>query len=567
MSGRKTVLIVDDDPGILRVLSDGLSGVLDLFDVVTASNGQEAVQELERRSVDVLVTDLAMPVMDGFALIAYVTNQRSTLPVVVLSGMVGSMLDQRLAGYGGLRVLRKPASYQEVAACVLEEIERVDRGLIEGIPLSGILQLIEAERRSCKVVVTSGRRRGELDFESGRLINAFSDDFGAEGEAAAYDILGWADTAIELAPLPTNVRRLIHTPMQLLLVEVAAAQDRGHERGAGVAPAGEVPTMAATDEPYHGQFDGADEGHADARPADPPEEPDERHADAQPGDLPEEPDERPNDVPEPEEATAEQGVLTEAEDPAPTAVFFDDDPAPTAAFFDDDPAPDEPLSDDVAAPPEATSDDAPAATDTRAPVAPEPAAVDEAERVEDSILLDEPPVPSGLAEASPEDSSGSTTAESLGSLGELDGEAAATAVPAPPDPPAPMDPPDPPAPPASPAPSDPPDLTAAPAPSPPELPDGHVRDMLAATLRLAERAKAADDALAAVAVEIEAFREAQRRFDEANAQRERRRRDLERFRDEVAQLAREILGRVDGLFDAMASDPAPRELGEDRPTT
>lgn len=91
--------------------------------------------------------------------------------------------------------------------------------------------------------------------------------------------------------------------------------------------------------------------------------------------------------------------------------------------------------------------------------------------------------------------------------------------------------------------------------------------MLAAIERLAQRAKTADDALAAVAAEIDAFRQAQRRFDEANAQREQRRRDLERFRDEVAQLAREILGRVDGLFDAMASDPAPRDLGEERPAT
>lgn len=91
--------------------------------------------------------------------------------------------------------------------------------------------------------------------------------------------------------------------------------------------------------------------------------------------------------------------------------------------------------------------------------------------------------------------------------------------------------------------------------------------MLAAIERLARRAKAADEALAAVASEIDAFREAQRRFDEATAQREQRRRDLERFRDEVAQLAREILGRVDGLFDAMASDPAAGDLREERPAT
>ncbi len=471
MSGRKTVLIVDDDPGILRVMSDGLSNALDLFDVVTASNGLEAVQELERRSVDVLVTDLAMPVMDGFALIAYVTNQRSTLPVVVLSGMVGPMLDQRLAGYGGLRVLRKPASYQEVAACVLEEIERVDRGLIEGIPLSGVLQLIEAERRSCKVVVTSGRRRGELDFESGRLVNAFSDDFGAEGEAAAYDILGWTDTAIELAPLAANVRRLVHTPMQLLLVEVAAAQDRGHEADAG------GPSTAQQD------------AMADAEVANP---------------------EPPDDT-----------VGEEAD--APDAATGGETPdAPGAAAVRDE------------------ADATPAA------------AIDEPEEgLDGSILLDEP-VPSDAFEAPPELVNGSTDTESPAEPGGADGDTATPAVPPPPAAPVP------------PAASVRPPAVSA---STGGGPDAHVSDMLAAIERLAHRAKTADDALAAVAVEIDAFREAQRRFDAANAQREQRRRDLERFRNEVAELAREILGRVDGLFDAMASDPAAGDLGEERPTT
>jgi CheY-like chemotaxis protein len=498
VSGRKTVLIVDDDLGILRVLSDGLSSVLDLFDVVTASNGLEAIQELENRTVDVLVTDLAMPVMDGFSLIAYVTNRRSALPVVVLSGMVGSMLDQRLAGYGGLRVLRKPASYQEVATCVLEEIERVDRGQIEGIPLSGVLQLIEAERRSCNVTVRSGRRRGQLQFESGRLVNAFSDDFGAEGEAAAYDILSWPDTAIEFEPLPANVRRLIHTPMQLLLVELATAQDRESE--AGDPPPVAEPTMAGQDEANPGPHEANPGPHGGAGGTDADEALDGPTA---------EPD-----------GSATDDRASEAPDPVGITENLD----PVAGFHADG--------------------------------APAPAAVDDPERVDDSILLDEPPP--------------TVAAEPAAAL--VTGVAAPDA-PAEPDTPAapeaPAGPGEPggvatvPAAPEAPAAAEVPEAPAA----APAAYDPHVRDMLAAIERLAQRAKSADEALAAVASEIDAFREAQSRFDEEIAQRDRRRRDLERFRDEVGQLAREILGRVDGLFDAMAGDPAPLDAGEERPAT
>jgi hypothetical protein len=95
--------------------------------------------------------------------------------------------------------------------------------------------------------------------------------------------------------------------------------------------------------------------------------------------------------------------------------------------------------------------------------------------------------------------------------------------------------------------------------------DDHVAAMLAAVERLAQRARTADEALAAVAAEVDAFQVAQRRFDEANARRESRRRELEAFREDVARLAREILGRVDGVFDAMAEPDAEPAAAERTP--
>jgi CheY-like chemotaxis protein len=469
MTGRKTVLIVDDDPGILYVLANGLSTILDMYDVVTAGNGREAVEVLEQRPVDVLVTDLAMPVMDGFALIAYVTNQRSTLPVVVLSGMASHSVDQRLSGFGGLRVLSKPASYQDVAQCVLEEIERVDMGQVEGIPLAGVLQLVESERRSCTVIVRSGKRRGRLQFESGRLMNAFSEDFGAEGEAAAYDILSWADTAIEFEHLPNTVRKLIHTPMQLMLIELAVVQDqiRGHDEEApDVATEGSAPPAtpddrtdaAAATEPAEAPHDGAGAGTA----------PD--------GDAELAPD-RGDDAAPADRAPDEAVVATDA-----VAVAAASDREETAAREDDQPAVGRPAEPTAAA-----------------------AVVPHDRPTHDPVVATQPESSGGAP--MPDETKTASAAEKS---------------------------------------------SAAPPPTPAD--DAHVDAMLVAVERLADRARAADDALAAVAVEVDAFRAAQRRFDQVNAQREARRQELEAFRDDVARLAREILGRVEGLFDDLGPD-------------
>lgn len=462
MTGRKTVLVVDDDPGILHVLANGLANVLDMFDVVTANHGQEAVEILERQHVDVIVTDLVMPIMDGFALIAYLTNRGVTLPVVVLSGMAAHAMEARLSGYAGLRILRKPAGYQAVARCVLEEIERAERGQLQGIPLAGILQLLEAERRSCTVLVRSGKRRGRLHFESGTLLNAFSDDFGAEGEAAAFDILGWSDTAVEFAPLPAHVRRLVHTPLQLMLLDLAAMQDRTQP-----VPHDDLATAAG----------GApDAGTPVAAPA-------------------------PSDAP-----AASQGVPPPATEPASDepAVVVDHVVEPVV-----EPVPEPVAGLAVAEAAETTATEA-------APEAPPASAPSK----EDASPAPPPPAAAGDADAADTDTADTDTADE-------------------------------------------PDAHAVP-PADGDAADEDAAELLAAIERLAGRAREAEAALGAVAAEVEAFQAARRRFDAIQARRERQRRELETFRDDVARLAREILGRVDGLFDAMApeesggpADPTP----------
>ena len=95
--------------------------------------------------------------------------------------------------------------------------------------------------------------------------------------------------------------------------------------------------------------------------------------------------------------------------------------------------------------------------------------------------------------------------------------------------------------------------------------DAHTTRLVEAVERLTQRARDADAALAAVTEEIEAFRSAQRHFDEVNEQRERRFRELESFRHDVARLARDILDRVDDLFESAPDLAAADVQGGDPP--
>ncbi len=80
---RLQVLVADDEPNLRRVLSAQLTR--DGFDVLVAEDGEQALEMLQHHHVDVLVTDLKMPRMDGMTLLARMTAERPELPVVVIT--------------------------------------------------------------------------------------------------------------------------------------------------------------------------------------------------------------------------------------------------------------------------------------------------------------------------------------------------------------------------------------------------------------------------------------------------------------------------------------------------
>ncbi len=517
VSGRKAVLLVEDDEGTLRVLSDGLSKTLGMFDVITAHHGREAIEVLESRPVDVLVTDLAMPVMDGFALIAYVTNRRPTLPVVVFSGLAPADVDHRLAARGGLQVLRKPAGYQEVAAAVLAVLERADMGSVEGIPLASVLQLLESERRTCTVLVTSGKRRGRLHFQSGRLLNAFSDDFGAEGEAAAYDIMSWGEAAIEFESLPEGVRKLIYTPLQLMLIELATTHDEA------LNPRRGFPVPAAWG------F-GADEDAGDEVATTAPREtsdPVAETVDPETVDAPADPTVAAHPGQDPRADGDELALITEPDPTHAEATTVED----VVSIARSDVTEDAVDALRTLRPWEAPDMDEP-----RDPPAPDEATHDHL----GDVFVRAPETGSGNGSpADPQRPEVDPSAD--GEASDPATAAAAAVTPA--------------------APGDAPAVSSSPATEP------HVAQLLEAIERLARRAKDADAALAAVAEEVDAFRGARRRFDEVHAQREQRRLELEALRTDVAHLAREILGRVDGMFDVFAEPPSTEDAAAEAPAS
>ncbi|HEX4343088.1 MAG TPA: response regulator, partial [Verrucomicrobiae bacterium] len=84
---KKRILFVDDDPVLVRVYSMVLSDAARDWEVRSATSGKQALEILGTMPMDVLVTDLRMPVMTGIELMAEVRKLHPRTSRVILSGI------------------------------------------------------------------------------------------------------------------------------------------------------------------------------------------------------------------------------------------------------------------------------------------------------------------------------------------------------------------------------------------------------------------------------------------------------------------------------------------------
>lgn len=96
----KSVLLVDDQQIFLAALVTQLMDRSNNFSILTAGNGEEALRILESHRVGLVVTDLKMPVMDGFDLISRIKKRYPSLPIIVLSSFLYPELEPRLTAMG-----------------------------------------------------------------------------------------------------------------------------------------------------------------------------------------------------------------------------------------------------------------------------------------------------------------------------------------------------------------------------------------------------------------------------------------------------------------------------------
>ena len=139
-----TIMIVDDESAVRNTIKTQLKKRR--FNVVTAENGKHALNRIEITLPDMLITDLFMPEMDGFELLANVREKNPELPIIVISGEGDRGDVIRALRLGAWDYLYKPLESASFLFLAIDRALEKKRLLIENRRYRETLEELVAEK-------------------------------------------------------------------------------------------------------------------------------------------------------------------------------------------------------------------------------------------------------------------------------------------------------------------------------------------------------------------------------------------------------------------------------------
>ena len=112
------ILIADDHAIVREGLKQILSQTPDMVVVAEASNGQEALDKLDRNNIDLIILDISMPGKDGLDVLSEVMGKRHELPVLILSMYPGEQYAVRVLKAGASGYLTKESAPDELVKAI-----------------------------------------------------------------------------------------------------------------------------------------------------------------------------------------------------------------------------------------------------------------------------------------------------------------------------------------------------------------------------------------------------------------------------------------------------------------
>jgi len=222
----KNVLLVDDDTEMIHALKEGFKRYQESFEILLAEDGLKAVESLKKNIISLVVTDLKMPNMDGFELLAHIMEHYPDIPVIIITGYSTPEMENLARKGGAVGYIAKPFLIENLARQILTTLRKESEGgALHNVSSGMFLQLIEMEQKTCTIRLeekTSGKK-GILFFNEGQLLDARVNNL--QGEAAAHEIFSWDAVNLSIQDGCALKQDKIKSELQPLILEAMRRKD------------------------------------------------------------------------------------------------------------------------------------------------------------------------------------------------------------------------------------------------------------------------------------------------------------------------------------------------------
>jgi DNA-binding response OmpR family regulator len=189
----KKVLIVDDEETLTWSMAKSLSKDKDKYEVMVANDGREALGLLNKNRVDLVITDIRMPGINGLDLLLRIRKEYPQTKVIIMTAYGSSDIRKEANRRGSLHYVEKPFEISEIRKIIIDLLEKKGgfQGKVFGLHLTDFIQMNCLGRLTTVLTVSQNGNKGVIYLNEGEIIHAECGE--QKGAEAFYTILGWQE--------------------------------------------------------------------------------------------------------------------------------------------------------------------------------------------------------------------------------------------------------------------------------------------------------------------------------------------------------------------------------------
>jgi len=189
----KKVLIVDDEETLTWSMAKSLAKDKDKYEVIIANTGKEALEHLEKKKIDLVISDIRMPDINGLDLLVKIKKQYPKTKVIIMTAYGSSDIQREANQRGSLHYVEKPFEISDIRKIIIDLIGRKKgfQGKVYGLQLADLIQMNCLSRLTTALIITRDGEKGVIYLSEGEVIHAECGD--QKGTEAFYSILSWQE--------------------------------------------------------------------------------------------------------------------------------------------------------------------------------------------------------------------------------------------------------------------------------------------------------------------------------------------------------------------------------------